>query len=449
MPDYSARLAVAEQSIADFINGKSTVKKLESDISVALSNCNFYGRKNDYKVSIIKMDHDKQAFFGARIYPSIDYLESIVMDTVVELHPFRELSAAWQKIDHWVIELDGGMFDRSVISLVPKEIMAAILHEVGHTVYSDKVLERFYRAYRSMKLHMKNAEKDSIKAGYAIFTMPLAVSCGVRTWTRGKNAINEEYFADKIVRECGYGDFYISLLSKIVESYGNSIGENTETECDNKVSERVRWASVNIVDTVRRKNRLKDDMYLAAAGTPSVYLKALTSKVLNEMGIGLRERYTGDAIECRVDIMSMPNFSVAYEMTTDSTTFHFVNDRIDAALQNDKFKPGTMAFETILRSKVKQGLPSWRSIDAISIEIDRITNHHDRSFVLDMIYNKIDEINEFMEYVESDPVLYRKYQPEAQRMLDALDEQREAVLRKRSFSNRYAVFVKSPDGYEG
>ena len=55
----------------------------------------------------------------------------------------------------------------------------------------------------------------------------------------------------------------------------------------------------------------------------------------------------------------------------------------------------TKAFEAILRSKVKKGLPSWHSIDEIQLEIDRMTNHHDRAFVLDMIYEKIDDINDF------------------------------------------------------
>jgi hypothetical protein len=54
-----------------------------------------------------------------------------------------------------------------------------------------------------------------------------------------------------------------------------------------------------------------------------------------------------------------------------------------------------------------------------------------------------------MQYVSSDPVLARKYQPEAQRMLDALEDKREQVLRRNSFANRYKVFVKSPEGYEG
>lgn len=449
MENYTDKLAVAEQAITDFITGKSTVQKLENVLGHVLSSCAFCGRSNTYTVTLIKTDNLKQPFFGARVYPAIDLLEKLVSETVVELHPFKEIAASWHHIDHWVIELDSGLFNRNVISLLPKEIMAAILHEIGHTVYSDKVLERFYRSYKTMYVHMKTAEKDAIKLGYGLFTVPLAVSCGLRSWVRGKRAIREEFFADRIVHEYGYGDFYVSLLSKIVEAYGNSMIEDNDVECDNVVSERTRWASLNIVDTVRRKNRLKDDMYLASARTPSMYLKALYAKTLNELGVNLRERYTGDAVECTIELLSDPQLEKAYEMITDTDRFNWFSDAVEAALHRDKYTRGTPAFESILRNKLKKGLPSWHSIDAIQIEIDRMTNHHDRAFVLDMIYSKMDDINEFLDYIQGDEALMRKYGNEAQKMLDELDAQREAVLRRKSFANRYAVFVKYPEGYEG
>ena len=451
MANYSDRLTVAEQVLSDFINGKCNVKKVESTLSMVLSNCNFYNRKNTYEVTIIKNDRTKEPFFGARVYPALDLLDKIVSEIVVEYHPFKDIRTAWQRIDHWVIELDSGMFNRDIISLLPKEIMAAIMHEIGHTVYSDKVLERFYRSYKYMYVHMKNAEKDTLKLGYGLFTIPLALSSTIRSWVKGRNGIREEYFADSIVNECGYGDFYISLLSKIVEAYGNAMTEDNEVESDNKISERTRWAAVNIVDTVRRKSKLSNDIYLQSASTPSMYLKALYAKVLNTLGVNLRERYTGDAVEANVTVFGYDRdaFAKEYKIDESSPKFQRWCDAVESNLHRDKFTPGTAAFESILRNKLKQGLPSWIDLDRIQIEIDRMTSHHDRSFVLDMIYTKIDEINSFMDYIASDSNLERKYRPEADRMLKQLEEYRDMVLRKRSFATRYRVFVQSPEGYEG
>lgn len=449
MSNYADRLVVGEQAISDFINGRISVGELEKKLGATMSSCKFFNKENSYTVSIVRTDKSKEPFFGARVYPAIDMLEKMVSEVVTEYHPFRDLWTAWQKIDKWVIEIDSAMFDRANMSLVPKEIMAAILHEIGHTVYSDKAIERFYRAYKSMYVHMKTAEKDTIKLGYALFSIPLAMSCGIRSWTRGRRGIREEFFADTIVREAGYGDFYVSLLSKIIEAYGNSIVDGSDVESDNRISERIRWASTNIVDTVRRKNRLSDDMYLAAANTPSTYMKALYAKVLNEMGINLRERYTGDAVECTLELFASDDVTVAYEATCDTNRFRKLDIAIESTLARPKYKAGTPAFEAIVRTKIKQGLPSWIDIDRIQIEIDRMTNHHDRSFVLDMIYDKIDEINEFMEYVGSDPALKRRYEPEAQKMLNDLQQKRDMVLARRSFATRYKVFAKYPEGYEG
>ena len=451
MSNYDAKLSLAEQAISDFINGKTTVKKMENMIAVALNGCNFYGRKNTYEVTVVKNDKNKEPFFGARVYPALDLLDKIVNDVVVEYHPFKDIKAAWNHIDHWVIELDSGMFNRDIISLVPREILAAILHEIGHVVYSDKVLERFYRSYKVMYVHMKNAEKDTIKLGYGLFTIPLALSSTIRSWTRGHNAIKEEYFADQIVTDCGYGDFYVSLLSKIVEAYGNAMTDDHEAESDNKISEKTRWAAVNIVDTVRRKSKLSNDLYVQSMTTSSTYLKALYAKVLTTLGVNLRERYTGDAAECTIEVleMSQPAFEATYELTCDTDLFRKQTDALEANLHRAKFTPGTAAFESARKGKLKKGLPSWIDIDRIQIEIDRMTNHHDRSFVLDMIYDKIDEITSFMDYISSDDQLTRRYQPEAERMLKALNDYRDEVLRRRSFATRYRVFVKSPEGYEG
>lgn len=448
MANYTDKLAVAEQAISDYINGKIVTRKLESTLSAVLSSCKFFDKENTFKVSLIKTNKAKDPFFGARVFPALDLINKVVEDTVAEYHPFRDIQAAWASIDHWVIEIDAAMFDREIISLVPKEIMAAIIHEIGHTIYSGKVLERFYRAYKSMYVHMKTAEKDTIKLGYGIFAIPLSISCSLRSWTRGRNAIKEEFFADSIVKQCSYADFYISLLNKIIEAYGNSMLDGSAAESDNKVSERCRWAMLNIVDTVRRKNNMCNELYMEAAKTRSEYLRALYAKTLNEMGINLRERYTGDAVECTGARISDPNLSMAYEFNY-TTSFYEQCDRVKASMARPKYIPGTPAFESINRSKMKAGLPSWSDVDRIQIEIDRMTNHHDRMFVLDMVYDKINEIEEFMDAISSDEIKVRRYKAEADKMLSALEEQRRQILNRSSFANRYKVFVKYPSGYEG
>ena len=449
-----AELEMCENIISDLIYGKTNVGKVEAVLSTGLSKCAFHGKTKKFTVTIVKSNRSKEPFFGARVYPSIDMMQRIIEDTVVECKPFKELHAAWGDITDWVIELDSSMFDRTIINLVPKEIMAAILHEIGHTVYSGMVIERFWRCYKSMQAHMKCAEKDAIRLGYALFMVPLSVSCGIRSWTRGRNAIKEEFYADKMVREAGYGDFYYSLLSKIIEAYGNAMVDENETASDNRVSERCRWAALNIVDATRRRTKLGNDLFMDSAKTPSDYVKALSARVLTAVGINMRERYSGDAVESWGAVESMiveqPDLVMAkYQLSTNTDRFRTWDDAIECRLHQAKYTKGTAAFEAFGKKVAKNGLPSWLDIDRIQIEIDRITNHHDRAFVLEMIYSKMDEIQTFMEFTSDNPQLARRYEAEAKRMIDTLEGYREQVLARNNFASRYKVFVKYPEGYEG
>ena len=101
-------------------------------------------------------------------------------------------------------------------------------------------------------------------------------------------------------------------------------------------------------------------------------------------------------------------------------------------------------------SKRKPSLPNNYDIDAISIEVDRIKTHQDRMYVLDLIYNRIEQINEFKESIETNRSLMDRYNPKITRMTEQLDAARIRVLNKRNLDNSdYKVFVKCPEGYEG
>ena len=83
------------------------------------------------------------------------------------------------------------------------------------------------------------------------------------------------------------------------------------------------------------------------------------------------------------------------------------------------------------------------------MELDRIENHHDRLYVLDMIYETLDNISIVEEEYENDPVLKRKYEGRVKSMKKDLEEMRTYVLNKKISQDKYKLFVKVPAGYEG
>lgn len=449
MPDYSDKLSVAEDSLAMFINGKMNAQRLGEKLSAVFSAIPFFGVKRNYHIAVVNTGMVKEPFFGACVYPKIDEANKISELTVVKSVPFADIKKAWQNIQDWEIELDSQLFNRNEINITPKEVIAIMLHEIGHVVYSDQSVERFYRAYKATRAKMKSGEFETIKLAYAIFSIPLSISCQLRSWKRGKAGINEEIYADNMVKDAGYGDDYVSAMSKIIAGFGSYMANDISMMSDEKVKERVRWANMNIVDFVRRKERLASDLYMEGARTPSQYLKNMYSSVLRTLGVNLRENYTGDAVECTIEILNDPACMETYSVNIDTKEFAAFDAAVESTLHLARFTLGTPAFESISFSKKKKGLPSWIEIDRISIEVDKISNQSDRQFVLDMIYDKMNDITQFMEYVCQTDEGRNKYEAEAQRMLDALNTQRERVLAKRNFNKRYRVFVPSPEGYEG
>ena len=69
-------------------------------------------------------------------------------------------------------------------------------------------------------------------------------------------------------------------------------------------------------------------------------------------------------------------------------------------------------------------------------------------YVLDLIYAKIDQINNFAEYTKNYGS-YGMYKTKLKRQLDTLEKCRLAVLNKRITTSKYKLFVEYPDGYEG
>ena len=445
---YEDKLLMIDDAFSDYLKGRYSISQLEKKIASVLAACSFYGRSNKYTIMVVK-NQGKEPFFGARIFPAIDDAHKIAEGVVVEGKPVQELRSAWKKIENWVIEIDSSIFDRNTLNLNPREMTAILLHEVGHTIYSDKVIERMYRAYKSAYVHMNIAEKETLKIAYALFMVPLSASCALRSWVRGRNAIKEEYFADKIVADNGYGENYVEALTKIIEAFGNSIVNTNNAEADADVETSIQWAMVNVCDMTKRKNRLKDELFYKTVKSSSGFLKALAVKILNELGVNMREKYTGDVVECTLDLFSMDNVEKAYEVNFDTAAYMQFDGMLERSLHADRYTPGTAAFESFRRNRVPDKLPSWEEVDKIKIEYDRMTNHYDRTFVLDLIYDLINQINEFMESIEDNPSKVRKFKPEADKMLAELEDLRRLVLRKSSFAKRYQVFVKVPDGYEG
>ena len=440
-------LALMDDSYNKYLVGDISQAEMCRNLAAALSSFPYDAGKKEFTVQVTSNKTGNEKFFGMRVYPDIEEMDDFCKDLVNEGDKIRftDIVKKWKKIDKWFLEIDGTCFDRNQFNFNPKELTALTLHEIGHIIYSDKPIEGFYRAYQEVKARMNSSDKATQKLMYDIYMIPLTLACMQRRWVNGKNEVQLEIIADKTVVELGYGQYLLEALDKITRAIGSLNSQNNQDELNSSMN----WCQQNIADIMKRKEQLKDELYYRAVRTKSNYMKAMTIIILDKLGFKLRERYTGYVVENTIELLSDPEVMQKYMPIVDAME----SAKFDK-FYNMMHSSNSIAMEAIFnkRKKVKVELPSQYEIDAIAVEVDKITNHHDRIYVLDLIYEVLERINNFEEAISPDPSLVKKWSAKIKQMKDELEALRQAVLAKKTFATSYKFFVKLPEAasdYEG
>lgn len=405
-----------------------------------------------FSVNIVDVGtSQKEPFFGMRVFPDAEQLNtiiSLIQDDSTNVRSLSDLLNTWKHISEWVIEIDSRIFDRMSINFNPQELTAMTLHEIGHTIYSDTKIERYYRAYQECRIHMSSEDKATIKALYFLYQIPLILVCGMRDWRLTKHDLKEEIFADTTVQKLGYGEYLISAYQKIIKAYGNS-GYTNDAKADAEAERLIEWCNLNVHDLIHRKNKLKDELYHTGISTNSTYIRSVISKIMSKLGIQAKDKYSGNVvIESALDIPFNDDFitknDLQYNLKTIGNLENFIAYKRHSASEK-------IAMEANMFKKSKKGpeIPSQLDVDTIFVEVDRIENHADRKYVLDLIYHQEEKIENFKELFQYNEELKSRYAGKMESMLNELTSMRQAVLNKRNFDKDYKVFVKYPAGYEG
>ena len=438
-------IELIENTFSDYMIGKINEKAFLSKLETALDNLPFNSEKS-FSVNISTNKSMGKDFFGFNVFPEIDKLEDICNKIANEDVKFKDIVKRWRSIKEWEIVIDSLVFDRSFSAFNPKELTAMLLHEIGHVTQSDEPIEQFYRAYLESKSRLKNADKVSKKVLYILYTIPLAVACTSRRWVNDKNEIKLEISADKSLIETGYAEHLINAFDKIIKASG-SINRSEDMNYK-EIESNVEWANMNIVDVIKRRDKLKDSLYYKAIQTNSGYIQALCTRILNFLGVRMRERYTGAVAES-----CMLNELINGEITLEThVPFYDIKKfgQIEARIirEQNALEVANEAFFN-KRKNSKVNIPDEYDLDRIYVAIDDIQNNYDKVYVLDLIYEQIEKLNDFEEAISMDETKSKKWAPKIEEMRQRLATLRKTVLSKNIAKKEYKVFVKYPEGYEG
>ena len=424
-----------ETIITKYINKRYSESKFCSDIATALNNLSLEGKHKNFQVQISNTN-GYSPFFGMRVFPSLTdmdaFCKAVINETGNRYVKFGEITRRWKNINNWVLEIDSLCFDRNSFNFIPKEIIALILHEMGHIIYSEKPVEIWYRAYQECSLRKEIAHTASEKAMYSIFMLPLTTACMQKEWVSANNNIKVEMIADKSVVDFGYGQYLQSAFEKIIKQVG-SINYSEDANFA-EVNTSMLWCEQNIVDINKRKNKLKDELYYQAVKAKSPYFKAVTIIILDKLGLKMREKYTGSVTESAMEVLNILNTSdwrEHYEPIYDIKARSKFNKQLQAYESISKFEFDS-ATESVINkaSNVKVKLPSQDDLNNLSIEINNITTHNDKIFVLDMIYEKIDQLDTYENSIKDDPMMIKKYQGKIDTIRRELDALKNGVINK-------------------
>ena len=441
--DITSKITMLDEAFSAYLLNQNE-QAFCKDVAVLL---NGFSRKSFSVLITEKTPAEKEPFFGMRVFPDKQAMDdlcvAITADTPASI---KDMIDRWKKINSWVIEIDRRVFDRSLINFNPSELTAMLLHEVGHTVYSDKKIEMFYRIYRECQVRLKTTDRIASKFLYFLYEIPLALVCGIREWQITSFDLREEIFADSSVSKLGYGEHLISAYDKIVKACGSG-GYTNQSNMEKSIAQSITWCNINIADLDRRKQKIKDELYNTGERTHSSYIQGMIRNIMKNMHLYKKERYTGNVVmESDLSIEFSKEFVLENTLVYNMPEFNKLKNGIRSVCEMHENKIATEAFNF---GKKKMEIPSQLDIDTIFIEIDRMQNHADRRYVLDLIYDQEEKIEKFKEYFRYNEDLKKKYSGKMDSMLRELDSMRKAVLSKRSFDKQYKVFVKYPEGYEG
>ncbi len=428
-----------DKIFSDYMVAKINNKELEDHLASCLSS--MYDCNKLYKVYIV--DSPNEPMFFMRITPNIDQSDEILNEIKNEKISFKDLRKRWGEMENWNLEIDSRCLDRNEINFNPQELTALLIHEIGHVIFSDRPIERFYREYNEAKLKFTLADRAKFKFVSFLYMIPLYTASIAHDFGVGKNGILEEKKCDALTKQFGYEKFLISACSKIIKNYGSAVFKNNN-ELDKQLEKDFIWCNSNITELIERKHELKNELVYKTIKTKSSPFKAMYMKLISKIGIYLKDKKTGLAMESSID--SMDNIDLSeYEICVNNKLAN-----IERYFSNFK-SSNEIAQEVFFLNKKKNKKIDITEydIDAVEIESDRIENHHDRIFVLDLIYELLEKIDIIEELSETDTSIKAKYKSKIKRFRDRLYKIRNKVLKKKDFEKEYKLFISVPKGYEG
>lgn len=380
-------------------------------------------REYNIPVKISVIDNDKR-FFGMCVYPSPEEIQKLTevliadpskkkFSEVEKIH--RELMSKSEK----VIEIDSILLYDHNINATAGEIVSILLHEIGHVVGSNSMVNRMARAKEYMMMKFDNRTRKLIPVISFIPKLFNIVTLQIFSHQFNLQLMKEKE-ADELAFKEGYGEELYNILGKLIANGKGDQVKKSNKELDKDVEVTIDWLIVNIKELEYRKDRLKKSLRILKLTSPSKYLSNFISNIKDKI--------------FRKDDEKMIEKAVV------------INEAfILSCLKNKKMKAPTGAVDS--SGRVRRLVP--RDLDIYRAELERVNTIDDKIFLLERLYDLMD-VAEYAKYmIEANPKKVMQSEQTIDLFIEALHEIITMTNAKKISKEKYGLFIKYPADYEG
>lgn len=372
----------------------------------------------DFHVSII--DNNTGNLFGASVYPSETVMNKLVHMLTEERPTSEILGEVWQSSYYWDIELDSIILYDKNLKASPGEILAVILHELGHVAFSNSVPERLNRVFRTYTMIQSVKVKNVLKSKSItkkILYFPIMAACASTNFKIGNN-IKKEVIADDFAYRCDYGEDLVSFIDKLLMTQGNDLINKSEKSMEDDVKVFMQWSVENLTELNFRKNKLKQSLRIEILRNPSKYTRKIVQDIKDAM-------FGNDKQELYKQLVQESYVINGIKKAKDD-----VRKSIDKI---HKLKP-----------------LKWRDLDMYQAELSRVHSVDDKIYLLENLHDELDRANLALSLIDQGRM--EKVGQSKQTVIEYRIEVLKLIEKAKAIEiqkEKFGLFVKYPEGYEG
>ena len=338
---------------------------------------------------VLYTNNTDKMFFGMKTIARIDADD--IFDYLVDDEKIR--------IGKYLIEIDSHLLD-PILNLTPSELMAVLLHEVGHMVNDTTPIEN---ARNALNVYLSN-NKDSINAHESIHYKEI-LAYGLKDYLSKTQSMfytsdDREIYADSFAATYGFSDSLNSAYKKITNN-NIKLYENSEVS-----------------------------KFIVFSWTLSLYKNIKLHRIGALKTLARAKQLTGS----RLEAMEMENVIKRIK-------------RIDDSMLNESSNDEKMTLKQKIGEKMRKlRLNDVRNIDNAYYELNmrtrNVEDENDALFIMRQINNSISILTEYMNSDKCSSYERDKIIP----VLDKYEKLRDSFSKQIVYKNKnLGIFVNYPD----